>query len=1015
MLRAAIRGLICVMLAQVISFAQELPTVAPTQNPNINDKQQEPVPALSSITSLLGMKVRDLRFDGVPEMDRERLLAHVVQHQGEPLDRRKIQDSIRDLYRTGLFDTITVEAEKADGSVDLTFHLTRNFFVGNVEIEGVPKKHGPPANQLVNASNLELGELFTHEKVESSFARMNKVMQDSGYYQAKFTATEEAHPERQQVDVTFHVDPGPVARVGKVIVQGETGLSIGQIQDIAKMHPGDPVRSQIVTRALQRLRKKFEKQQRLEAQTTVLSRKYNEENDTVDYTFSIVAGPTVDVHTEGAKISTRILKRYIPVYEEGAVDDDLLNEGRRNLRDYLQTLGYFEAEVNFKREYEQQEDHLHIIYNIDRGERHKLVGVQIEGNQYFPDSLIRERMNVQSAGWLLSHGRFSQSLLARDIASITALYQTNGFSNVQVTSKIDANYQGDPEKMRVLIDVNEGRQQLVKSLTIVGDKTIPSSQLSELLVTIDGQPFSELNLAQDRDSILNYYFNVGFPEVQVQAAYEPSKEDPNLINVTYKIDEGRRVYVDDVYVSGLENTRGYVVNRDISIKRGDPLSQNDMLASQGRLYDLGIFNQVDMAVQNPDGGADRKNVLFQLKEAKRYTFNYGFGIEIGTGVNQGQGTSAQGQTGVSPRVSFDVTRLNFRGRDQSIIFKSRVGRLQQRVLLTFDSPRFFDLPKWKWTVSGFYDNTRDVNTFTSERLEFATQLEQKVNKAITMLYRFSYRRVRASDFPQNFDQNLISLNSQPVRVGIPSITLLRDRRDDPIDATKGNYTIADLGVASSYFGSEANFGRLFIQNSTYHRFKKRFVFARSTRLGFETPYSSTTSVPLPERFFEGGGNSHRGFAINQAGPRDPASGTPIGGGADFINNLELRLPPVALPFFQQNLSFVLFHDMGNVFPEGRDLFKNFFRWNQKDPTSCRDLGQTVDGVVIRPPGVCDFNFIAHAVGGGIRYKTPIGPVRVDLGYNLNPAVFQILEPPTGDPRYEKVRRFNIFFSIGQTF
>jgi outer membrane protein assembly factor BamA len=290
-------------------------------------------------------------------------------------------------------------------------------------------------------------------------------------------------------------------------------------------------------------------------------------------------------------------------------------------------------------------------------------------------------------------------------------------------------------------------------------------------------------------------------------------------------------------------------------------------------------------------------------------------------------------------------------------------------------------------------------------LEFATQLEEKVGKAITLLYGFSYRRVLATDFPPNFDKTTIDLNSQPVRVGMPSIAVLRDRRDDPIDATKGNYILGNFGVASGIFGSEANFGRVFLQNSTYYTIKKRFVFARSTRFGFETPYNNTIDIPLPERFFEGGGNSHRGFSINQAGPRDPASGTPLGGNADFINNIELRLPPVMLPLVQQNLSFVVFHDMGNVFASTSDLFHNLAQWHQRNGAACkRDL--TVD---------CDFNFIAHAVGTGVRYKTPIGPIRVDLGYNLNPAVFQIRQPLTGTPKSDTLRHFNIFFSIGQTF
>ena len=1001
--RAGIRLLTCVLIAQGFSLAKQVPQGQAGQASAAASQAKNPA-SHPQMNSLFGLPVQSIEFAGAPEIARERLLKQVVQNVGAPLDRVKVQQSIRELFRTGLFENIVVDGQRVDGGVIVTFQLTRNFFVGNVEILGLPK-HGPPPNQIANASNLQLGELFTEEKLQASFDRMKKVMEDSGYHQATFTAEEDPQPERQQMNIIFHAQPGTVARVGKVVVLGSSGLSAGQVQDIGHIHPGDQVKSQMVTKALQKLRKRFQKQDRLEAQTTVLARKYNPESNTVDYTFSIDPGPVVQISVEGAKMREGLLKRYVPVYEEGAVDADLLNEGTRNLSDYFQTLGFFDVKVSVRRESEPKNDLLRVIYTVDRGARHKLQAVTLEGNKYFPNEVIRERMSVQPAGWLLSHGRFSASLLAHDLNSIRALYQTNGFTKVQVDGKVQDKVENDPERMRVLVKISEGPQVIVQSLKIEGNRTLNSAELRDLVSTIEGQPFSEVNVSQDRDSIINYYFNRGFPDVQMQATYEPSQENPDKMNVTYSIKEGQRAFVDEVIVSGLEHTRSYVVNREIQSKPKDPLSQAAMLDTQRRLYDLGIFNEVDMAVQNPDGEAERKNLLFEIKEAKRYTFNYGFGLEFGTGVNQGQGTSPQGETGVSPRVSFDVTRINFRGRDQSIIFKSRLGNLQQLVLLSFDSPRFFDLQSWKWTVSGFYDNTRNVNTFASERLEFATQLEERVSKAITMLYRFSYRRVQASDFPPNFDQTTIDLNSQPVRVGMPSIALVRDRRDDPIDATKGNYTLADFGVASGVFGSEANFGRIFIQNSTYHTFKKRFVFARSTRLGFEAPYNKSIIVPLPERFFEGGGNSHRGFAINQAGPRDPDSGTPIGGNADFINNLELRFPPVMLPLVQQNLSFVVFHDMGNVFAEGTDLTHNFFQWKQRNPEICKtDL-----------TSACDFNYMVHAVGGGVRYKTPIGPIRVDLGYNLNPAVFQIRTPLTGLPRSDTLRRFNIFFSIGQTF
>ncbi len=186
------------------------------------------------------------------------------------------------------------------------------------------------------------------------------------------------------------------------------------------------------------------------------------------------------------------------------------------------------------------------------------------------------------------------------------------------------------------------------------------------------------------------------------------------------------------------------------------------------------------------------------------------------------------------------------------------------------------------------------------------------------------------------------------------------------------------------------------------------MLARNTRIGVQTPYGESI-VPLPEHYFAGGGNSLRGFSINQAGPRDPSTGGPLGGNGMFVNNLELRFPPTPLPFFQENLSFIVFHDMGNVFDTSEHMWQNLLRWHQKNPEYC----VVENGQPLYPGKTCDFNYVTHAIGTGIRYKTPIGPVRFDLGYNLNPPVFPILDGT--NPRSETVRRFNVFFSIGQTF
>jgi outer membrane protein assembly factor BamA len=163
-------------------------------------------------------------------------------------------------------------------------------------------------------------------------------------------------------------------------------------------------------------------------------------------------------------------------------------------------------------------------------------------------------------------------------------------------------------------------------------------------------------------------------------------------------------------------------------------------------------------------------------------------------------------------------------------------------------------------------------------------------------------------------------------------------------------------------------------------------------------------------FLSGGGNSHRGFGLNQAGPRDPVFGFPVGGGALFLNNLELRFPPLSLPLVHDNVSLAVFHDAGNVFTTGRNMLDSLLHWRQKDPQLCLQESTA---------GQCNYSYISQAIGVGVRYKTPIGPVRFDFGYNLNPPAFPSHEllsngqPGAFQPRHAS--RFNVFLSIGQTF
>lgn len=962
----------------------------------------------------------------------------LLQKPNQPLDKYKVRQSVQELFNTGRFADIRVEARRElNGDVHLIFATRENYFFGSILVEGSSSR--PSDTQLVSAARLTLGEPLTEDKIKAAIEGMQRTLREAGFYRATIQPFYEKNALEQQVKVRFVVTRGVAARVGQVKATGTSNYTVEEVSNIARIHPGQKVTDGLARRATDRLRKRLQKKGLLEAQVTLTDRTFHPESNTLDYTFEIIPGPVVEVKVEGAKLKRGTVKRLVPVFEENTIDEDLLNEGARNIQNFLQTQGYFDAKVTFSQR-GAGSDRRDVVYTIQKNSRHKLASIVIEGNKYFRIEDIRQRMQMQTASLLQRRGFFSQALLSRDVASIEDLYHSNGFLAAKVNSHVNDNYGGRQGILQVVLSIDEGPQTTIGEVNIEGNSAVSNDVIRSLISAQTGQPYSDATVVNDQTQVLNAYFDRGFPNANFTYSTKPEEGDAHRIDISYQIVEGTQVFINRLLIAGLHFTRPSVVNHEIKVRSGNPLSQRAMLDSQNDLYNLGLFNSVDMAVQNPDGQIDHKNVNFQLTEAKRYTFTYGGGLEIQTGQAAGP-TNPQGATGVSPRVSFGVSRINFNGRDQTLSLKTRYGNLEKLALIGFTEPRVFDNPKLTLDFTAFYQQTNDVSTFTATREEGSVQLRQRVNRATTLLYRMIYRRVDTSNLVIN--PSLVPLFSQPVRIGMPAFTWIRNTRDNDVDSHKGSFSASDIGVAANAFGSQTNFVRWIGQNSTYYQFgRKRWVFARNTRIGIEEPFSGTSAavvapgpgapppesfIPLPERFFAGGATSLRGFGVNQAGPRDLATGLPLGGEALFINNLEVRTPPVPLPFpyIGNNLSLVVFNDIGNAFTTPNAMFTSLYKFTQPNRATC--LNPAVPN--------CNFNYMSFAAGSGIRYRTPIGPVSFDVGYNFNPPAFPVSVPiqPTPvpptcipgvfpvsptcpiQPFSSVLRHFNFFFNIGQTF
>ena len=950
-----------------------------------------------------GKPIATVQFDpAMQPLTFDQLMAMLPLRIGQPLRSTDLRDSIQRLYQTGEYADIAVDATLAPAGVNLKFLTKPAYFIGYFDVNGVPEP--PNEGQLLVATKLTLGGTYAPSDTTAAVGRITDLLKRNGFYNAGVEPATSTREPTQEIHIDFHADPGQRAKFDGIVANGDALRPLDSLIESSgwKRFRGwlgwQQLTETRLQNGLENIRSWYPKHDRLLAQVTLVNLDYHSDANTVTPVLAINPGPPVLVRLRGAKLSSGKLRSLLPIYEERSVDRDLLQEGSRDLASYFQTQGYFDATAGYQTATPANGEQL-IDYHVDLGARHKIVRLEIQGNHYFDAATIRERMTVIPATLIrYRYGRYSRNALDRDLDAIRNLYRANGFRDVVVTSRVIDDYNDVKAHIAVFIDIAEGPQWFVSKLGLEGISEDFRPALMLLLHSTEGQPYSDLNIATDRDNVLDYYFNNGYPAAKFEFMSVPSPR-ANRVDLTFIVTPGERVYVRNVVVDGLKQTRPGVVTNRISLRAGAPLSQSEINDSQRRLYDLGIFSRVDAAIQNPDGDEPTKYVLYSTEEAGRYSMNVGVGAEIG---RIGGGTtsldSPAGTTGFSPRFLFGISRLNFFGLGHTMSLQTLVSTLEQRALLTYVAPQFLGNPKLSLQFSGLFDHSHDVRTFSARREEGSVQLGQKLSKADTLQYRFTYRKVNVLGTPL-VSPELIPLLSQPVRVGFVSMSFIRDKRDDPIDSHHGTYTSVDFALASSVLGSQTGFGRVVARNSSYYQLTKDLVLARTTDFGIIERYAGLPEIPLAERFFGGGAFSNRAFPDFQAGPRDLTTGFPIGGNALFTNTVELRFPLIG-----DNLGGVLFNDMGNVYSAVNRVSLRF-----------------------RQENLQDFDYGVQGFGFGLRYRTPLGPVRVDFSLSPNAPrffgcqgsinqLYQCGVPGSSVPQtVQRINMFQFHFSLGQAF
>ncbi|MGP8270846.1 MAG: POTRA domain-containing protein [Terracidiphilus sp.] len=1016
-----------------------------------------------SLAQWSGLPVKSISFEGVAVGRLDPLPGHLAQPERAPLSPEKLKGSLRQLYATGLFETIEVEGSRVADGVALVFRGTPRIFIGVVTVDGA--KGANADTQLERASQLDAGTRFTSAKLSVAIEQMRSTLALNGFHSPVITQTLTPHPDQQLIDIAFHVDSGPQARVGSVQVTGDPGMTTDEFRRAAHLRTGARVDHDTPNRALTGVLKHYRGEERLEAEIKLESEKVAEGAIQADFRFSANQGPRVKVLLEGAKMGPERIKHVIPIFEEGTVDEDLLNEGNRRVRDYYQRLGYFDVKVDHERRSEGS-DQVVIVYRVSLGPRRRVEKVSVAGNHYFDSATLKDLLSVHAADTLDRHGAYSQALVNSDLSALETVYQNNGFTKVKITPETStpetsladasapatsagtgkAGMQSKTAPLAVVYRIEEGPQLRVGSVRLDGNAQVDAGKLTPLLNTTAGQLFSPRNLAGDRNALLTDYMSRGFLQVQVEVTQQVEQADQGKIDVVFHITEGEQIFVRDVLLTGLHFTRPSTVARAITLHPGDPLDQSALLDTQRNFYDFALFSEVDTAVENPTGGEAYKTVLLQATEARRWALTYGFGFEAQTGQPQincqgiiasGASCNPNGKTGVSPRVITDITRNNLFGREQSASVRATYGLLEQKINMLYQLPHFQGDKNFGLDFSAGYASSLDVTTYVASKLEGSVRWTEhfntpgsRISKANTFVYQLNFRRVKVQASSLQVAPGEIAPLSTAERVGGPSLTWIRDTRDSPLDARRGTYTSFQEFLSHQSFGSQVDFNRIDVSNSSYYGFDKgRFVVARNTRYGQERAFGTPSErlIPLPERLYAGGPTSLRGFPQNAAGPRDPETGYPIGGAGALANSTELRMPPPTLPWLGNSVSIVLFHDMGNVFTNASDAWASAIRSRQPDRDTCKVL--TVPISPDMPPGPvsstgwqgqCNFNYFSHALGTGLRYHTPAGPIRFDFSYNLNTPIYPViynysLTHPASAPYVGEANHFNFFFSLGQTF
>jgi outer membrane protein insertion porin family len=839
------------------------------------------------------------------------------------LTRSKLRKSIELLYATGNFTNVLVDATLRNNHVDLKFILRSIYRIATMDIEG---QTGISKGKIRSMIRLRKLEPYSPEGTLRGREDILAILHENGYYNARVAQDVVLFRTTKRAAITYNIVAGIHARVASVNIQGKPYFSKTQILSLMKSKPGKKFKEQTYTRDLEKIESHYDRNGFLEH--TIRDEKKLLPPPSVQITLFLDAGRQLVLETTGYSFNEDVLRERVPIWIEHSYNDDTLDEGKRNLIDYLQRRGYYDAKITWDKDLSGEK--IIVRYSVDPGTKYEISEIEITGNQHLSDDEIRLVMQTRTAG-LFGASRLVTKTFESDQNSILAAYRQKGFLFARITGKDVLRLQHG--KIKLVLQIDEGPESVVAEIRLRGNTVFTTEDLLKRLTQKKGEPVSEGKVKADTDMLIALYSDRGYPKMQVENKLRLS-QDKTRASIEYKISEGEQIFVDRIVISGNNRTTRKVIEENLLFDEDEPLSLHKISESQSRLYGLNIFDRVDIQVPRPDSLQKFQTVFVRLTESKPYTLNYGVGFS----------------TFDLLRGLFGISNRNLFGTGRSLALNLRAGFREGRALIGYVDPHLFHHVTNNISVFAEYG---ERPSFTYQRIGSSLLIEKKLTQerpyletgvtaepAKLIFFRYAFEDIDTNEEPGL----IVDPEDRPfLAIHISSVTFgaVRDNRDNAIDPVKGNYLSSDIQLATNLLGSATDFAKSFSQAQYYLPVNKT-VIATSFRLGLAWGFRETQKLPLSQRFFAGGGRTIRGFELDTAGPLE--NGQPTGGNMLTILNLEYRFPVYG------NLGAVVFFDYGTVFEE-----------------------------------VSSFTFdeMREAAGIGIRYHTPLGPVTLDWGYKLD--------------------------------